>query len=317
VVTRKGRLLRAGLAVLALGAGMVTPLLAAPVAASADYFGSVVGTRPASPPFIVSPDSYDISGGPVTIVFTIQVHNRSKTPIAVPVDFNVHHILTYFGQNVADGQPGKAGISFHKGDSAGTTQATYGTPTLTAITVEPKGSPWQTLSFSQVISDCGYYQFDAGYHHGGTHSNLSTGFTRVLGCQAASGSVTPTITDFLTDRAGGPLQSRSSDWFRKPVVVNFACSDPVFPVTACGPNRTLTEGASQFVEGTVMDSAGNTNTDTVGPINVDLTDPTISAATSSLPNGLGWFRAPVTVSFTCADALSGVVACPSPVDVAA
>src|SRR6185437_7015722 len=44
----------------------------------------------------------------------------------------------------------------------------------------------------------------------------------------------------------------------------------------------------------------------------DKTKPTISAAADRAPNANGWYNAPVTVSFTCADALSGLaVSCPA------
>src|SRR5207248_5266304 len=60
------------------------------------------------------------------------------------------------------------------------------------------------------------------------------------------------------------------------------------------------------------DKAGNTASATVAGINVDRTAPTISAAPDRAANGNGWYRAPVTVAFSCSDALSGLASCSSP-----
>jgi hypothetical protein len=73
----------------------------------------------------------------------------------------------------------------------------------------------------------------------------------------------------------------------------------------------VTEGAGQTVTGTAQDVAGNTSTTTVSNINVDKTAPTIVGAATTAPNAHGWYNGPVTIHWTCGDALSGVVVCPS------
>src|SRR5688572_6751992 len=45
----------------------------------------------------------------------------------------------------------------------------------------------------------------------------------------------------------------------------------------------------------------------------DFTAPTIAAERSSLPNESGWYNAPVTVTFACEDAESGIASCSAPV----
>jgi hypothetical protein len=49
-------------------------------------------------------------------------------------------------------------------------------------------------------------------------------------------------------------------------------------------------------------------------LQVDLSNPTISAASDRSANANGWFNTAVRVSFTCADAISGVNTCPAPID---
>ena len=174
-------LLAGGLALL------VVPLMVAPVSAKT-FLGVLTGTPPLSPPFVSSPHYYNISSGPVTVVFTTQVENLTNHKVSVVVDINVNRVMTYYGQNVADGQPGKAGITFKAGDVANTQQVTYGTPFQRLLTVAPEGAPPQLVSFSTVMRQCGYFQFDIGKHMAnGQHDNLSAGFARVLGCNGTGG----------------------------------------------------------------------------------------------------------------------------------
>ena len=100
-------------------------------------------------------------------------------------------------------------------------------------------------------------------------------------------------------------------WNNSTVTVNFTCADGGLSGVATNTlaGATLSsEGANQAVTntGSCVDNAGNVSTPiTVGLINIDLTKPTISAATITQPNGNGWYNSEVTVRFTCADALSG------------
>lgn len=175
--------------VMAVGlALLVMPWMVAPVAADTVFLGVLTGTPPLSPPFVNSPHYYNISSGPVTVVFTTKVENLTNRRVSVMVDINVNHVMTYYGQNVADGQPGKAGITFKPGDVSNTRQVTYGTPFQRLLTVAPKGAPPQLVTFSTVMRQCGYFQFDIGKHmSNGRHDNLSAGFARVLGCKTGTG----------------------------------------------------------------------------------------------------------------------------------
>ena len=69
-----------------------------------------------------------------------------------------------------------------------------------------------------------------------------------------------------------------------------------------------TEGANQAATGTAVDNAGNSATDPA-KVSIDKTLPTISSARDRAPNGNGWYKADVIVTFTCGDALSGVATC--------
>jgi len=100
------------------------------------------------------------------------------------------------------------------------------------------------------------------------------------------------------------------------VTVTFQCTPDVAPIISCPQQQVVSaEGANQSVSGTVTDAAGKTATTSV-TLNIDLTPPTISASVSPAPNANGIVTASsATATFTCSDALSGVLTCPSPVTV--
>ena len=100
-------------------------------------------------------------------------------------------------------------------------------------------------------------------------------------------------------------------WNDVPVDVSFTCTDDLSGVdvdTVAGA-AVSTDGAGQSVTNTgeCIDAAGNTAAPaTVGDINVDTTDPTMTATLTPPANGNGWNNTDVTVSFTCDDATSGI-----------
>jgi hypothetical protein len=121
----------------------------------------------------------------------------------------------------------------------------------------------------------------------------------------------PTITGSRTPVAN------ANGWNNTDVTVSFACSDALSGLAAgaCpGPTTLTSEGANQSVSGSVTDLAGNTASATVGDINIDKTAPTITGSRTPEANANGWNNTDVTVSFACADTLSGLAAgaCPVP-----
>ncbi|HET8601893.1 MAG TPA: PxKF domain-containing protein [Segeticoccus sp.] len=107
-------------------------------------------------------------------------------------------------------------------------------------------------------------------------------------------------------------EANKHGWNNSDVTVTFICTDGGSGVDTCTKAQTVTtEGGNQPVPGTAVDKAGNTNTD-VASVSIDKTAPTLTGQLSAMPNGNGWFKDDVTVSFTCADqaGLSGVLSCP-------
>ncbi len=115
--------------------------------------------------------------------------------------------------------------------------------------------------------------------------------------------------------SGAPDRTANDNgWYNADVTVPFTCDDQIglSGVKSCSTPATLGEGAGQSASGTAIDAAGNSASTTVSGINIDETDPTLSGATTTAPNGAGWYKSDVTVHWTCSDTLSGLDgACPA------
>jgi hypothetical protein len=120
----------------------------------------------------------------------------------------------------------------------------------------------------------------------------------------------PTISAAATTAPNG------NDWYKSDVTVRFTCTDGLSGIDGdCPADQSLSEegtAVSSTAE-TVSDKAGNLSyPSNVVTVSIDKTKPTISAAALESPNGNGWYKANVTVHFTCSDSLSGFSAgaCP-------
>ncbi|MDX6229227.1 MAG: large repetitive protein, partial [Frankiales bacterium] len=100
-------------------------------------------------------------------------------------------------------------------------------------------------------------------------------------------------------------------WYGDDVTATYTASDALSGIKTQDRAHTFGEGAGQTDTATATDAAGNSALATTPVVNVDKTAPTITGAVVGSPNGNGWFSGDVTVHWTCADNLSGVVACPA------
>ena len=103
----------------------------------------------------------------------------------------------------------------------------------------------------------------------------------------------------------------ASGWNSTAVTVYFQCTGGATQLIRCTDPQTIaTEGANQKVSGSTTDAGGETASTSV-VLNIDKFGPTISPQISPPLNGSGWTNTvPVTVSFVCADPLSGIANCP-------
>jgi hypothetical protein len=129
-------------------------------------------------------------------------------------------------------------------------------------------------------------------------------------------NIAPTVTHALSPKPN------ADDWNNADVTVTFAAKDDdkgsgVTADSLTAPVTVSTETSGRLITGTAKDTAGNVGTDTV-TVKLDKTAPTITGAiTSGTLTASGWYSGQVTVTFTCADALSGVTTCPDPVTLTA
>jgi len=157
-------------------------------------------------------------------------------------------------------------------------------------------------------------------------SNVGVGTqTLTAYCADELGFMTEASYTVKVDRAQPLIRSTVSPaangfgWNNSAVTVSFTCQDQGtlsgIATNTVGGNQTFSAEGANFTAtstGTCIDNAGHVATAiTAGPIKLDLTKPTISAAATTPPNANGWYTSAVTVRFTCVDNLSGAFACPT------
>jgi len=147
----------------------------------------------------------------------------------------------------------------------------------------------------------------------------TTGVTFTCEATSAGGTTTESVTikRDATDpsQSGAPVPlANANGWNNTNVTVTFTCTDATSGVdTVDGPILLTGEGPNQSATGTCTDLAGNEATDTIAPINIDKTDPSVTGSRSPTANVNGWNNTDVTVSFACTDATSGVDTVDGPV----
>ena len=98
-------------------------------------------------------------------------------------------------------------------------------------------------------------------------------------------------------------------WYVSDVMVTWDVTDPESNVTRTGcDTQTVTTDTAGVTLTCSATSAGGTSTQSV-TIKRDATKPTITSTRSPLANANGWNNTDVAVTFTCADALSGITSC--------
>ena len=238
------------------------------------------------------------------------------------------------GTSVTFSSDGVHELSYYSVDVAGNVEPTHTIevridktgPTITAsLSPTPNAAGWNnsdvTVTFTCTdslsgVASCSSPQVvtteGAAQHVSGSATD-NAGNTSAATTVVSLDKTPPTITGSLSATAN------ANGWFRVPVAVSFACADALSGLSTCSGPSTLGEGASQSVTGSATDVAGNAASATVGPVNVDLTAPTITATPDRAPDNSGTYTGPVTVHFTCSDALSGIAAgaCPADVTVSA
>ena len=103
-----------------------------------------------------------------------------------------------------------------------------------------------------------------------------------------------------------------NDWYTTDVNLEWSVTEPQSPNSlekvGC-VDQSITSDQAATTYSCAAQSAGGA----AGPVDVsikrDATKPTIDGSASSAANGAAWNNSNVTVSFTCADNLSGIASC--------
>jgi streptogramin lyase len=139
----------------------------------------------------------------------------------------------------------------------------------------------------------------------------------------AGNSTTVTSPPFRIDRTPPAIAGlrtplpNPNGWNNTDVAVTFSCTEGGSGLAPGSPppaTALSSDGAGQSVTGACQDLAGNTASVTVTAINIDKTPPAITPNPAPGPD---WHNSPLTVSFSAADALSGVEGCTGPVSLTA
>lgn len=176
---------------------------------------------------------------------------------------------------------------------SGVQQITFNATGAQSIaTANVLGSSASALISTEGITNFSFFATDLA-------ANVETAQTLVIKLDKTP----PSITGARTPMAN------ANGWNNTDVTVSFACSDVLSGLAPGSPPGTAlvsSEGVNQQVPGVCLDLAGNAASATVSGINIDKTPPSIAPSRTPAANANGWNNTNVTVSFACADALSGL-----------
>ena len=201
----------------------------------------------------------------------------------------------------ADHDPSAPVVSYTLTGTAGSNGWFRSDVTIHWSVVDPQGVTSSTCVIAQLDATEGTETHSCtATSHGGT----------------ATGQVTLKI-DKTPPGVSGANPARPPDangWYNRPVAVAFTGIDAGGSgLAACsGPTYSGGDGAAASVSGTCTDVAGNTSAPGSFALKYDATPPTVGAAADRAPDGNGWYRKPLTVTFSGSDATSGVASCTAP-----
>ena len=115
--------------------------------------------------------------------------------------------------------------------------------------------------------------------------------------------------------AGRPADANG--WYNHSLTVSFTGSDATSGLESCPAPKTYVgpDTATASVSGTCLDRAGNSAAPSLA-FKYDATAPQASTSASRAPNADGWYNAPLSVSFSASDLLSGLASCPAAINYA-
>src|SRR5438034_7989941 len=223
-------------------------------------------------------------------------------------------------------------LSADTGGTSRTCSATWGSTTIgyTVTFKIDKTAPSVQGAASRPPDANGWYNHQLSVSFSGSDSTSG-----VASCSSAvsySGPDTPGAAVYGTcrDNAGNtgsgalPFQydstppavagtaGRSPDangWYNHSLTVSFSGTDATSGVASCvSPTYSGPDDAGAAVSGSCHDKAGNAASSAVS-FKYDASPPAVQGVPSRSPDANGWYSRPLTISFSGADAVSGVAGC--------
>ena len=159
-----------------------------------------------------------------------------------------------------------------------------------------------------------------------TGETSAAGVTQAGTCTDLAGNQSSPVTSRnvkIDLTAPNTTHNAPGGWNNNSVAINLGATDNLSGVASTNyilDNGAPTSGSALTIsaEGThtleywSVDVAGNTEAHKTLTVKIDKTSPTITHSLSPAPNSGGWNKSDTTVTFDCADALSGIASCTTP-----
>ena len=191
--------------------------------------------------------------------------------------------------------------------------------TTVAATTPPNSAGWYrspvTLQWSATDGTSGLASCSPQMTYGApdtTGASKSGTCTDNAGNSSSAGlTIRYDSTPPTTTAAPSPAPN-ANGWLHSAVTVTWNGSDVTSGLASCSAPSSYSgpDTGGTTLGGSCTDNAGNSSGRSF-TVKEDTRPPTTTAAPDRSPNGAGWFRAPVTISGTGTDALSGVDSCSS------
>jgi hypothetical protein len=213
-----------------------------------------------------------------------------------------------------------------------------GTTTVTTRTLKVDAEPPTNVNANAArgTDHNGWYNHAVGINWSGTDatSGIASCTSRTYsGPDVAGGSTSGTCTDragnvsaslgfTLSYDATRPTASNATPargpdhngWYNHPVGITWSGSDAMSGIESCTSSTySAPDVQNGSTSGMCTDRAGNNSTALAFTLSYDATAPTVTAAAARSPDHAGWYNHSVGVSWSGADATSGIDSCSTPV----